>query len=119
MPSSSAGDPTSNGRVGLLRGKAYLGKSQVQEAEADSSAAINLKADFAYAYWNRAQARKELGRDRESQLDRERAIELDPSLAFAGSEVGESLLNEFPKTRDTSVKLSPLELAPLDTDLKR
>lgn len=92
----------------LQRGILYLSRLEFARAEEDFSAVIELESTSASAYWGRAEARQKLDRPSDAKKDRELAIELDPSLAVAGTVIGKNLLREARGSDENNPELSRL-----------
>lgn len=79
----SRGKQSISAETHLRRGYAKYRLDQYQDAIADYDTAINLKPDFASAYYFRGTAKRSLGQYKEAIEDYDTAIDLKDNFAFA------------------------------------
>lgn len=77
-----------------LLGQLKFDEAEYKEAILHYNKAISTKADYAYAYNDRASAKKLLGDDSGAIQDYEKAIALDPKLFFAYNNLGSCKRNK-------------------------
>ncbi len=103
--------PQSLAAINIL-GAALRGQGKLQEAVASFDKAIQLRPDFADAYYNRGITLKELGRLNEALQNYDKAIQLKPDFAKAYNNRGAALqdlgrLDESIQNYDKAIQLKP------------
>lgn len=90
-----------------FRGLARVKLGDLAAAEQDFSAAISRDASHSRAYWQRGLVWERQGKQELAASDRQKAVELDPRLNFAESQIGKNMMESLTGQVGDDAKLEP------------